>query len=120
MSDIQNFKSYDPFADTGEEETQAKSFDYILLTNINNQKDIRIQQRNGRKTLTTITGLPKEISQKKILKEFKKVFACNGTIVENEDYGEVIQLQGDHRLKVQQFLVDEKIATKSQVKIHGF
>ncbi|KAL6624059.1 hypothetical protein PIROE2DRAFT_66900 [Piromyces sp. E2] len=111
MSDIQNFKSYDPFADTGEEETQTKSFDYI---------HIRIQQRNGRKTLTTITGLPKEISQKKILKEFKKVFACNGTIVENEDYGQVIQLQGDHRLKVQQFLVDEKIATKSQVKIHGF
>jgi len=26
-----DFKSYDPFADTGEEETQAKSFDYIRM-----------------------------------------------------------------------------------------
>lgn len=36
-------------------------------------KDIRIQQRNGRKTLTTVQGLPSEYDQKKLLKAFKKV-----------------------------------------------
>jgi translation initiation factor SUI1 len=35
--------------------------------------DIRVQQRNGRKTLTTIQGLPEELDQKRILKAFKKV-----------------------------------------------
>lgn len=35
---------------------------------------LRIQQRNGRKTLTTIQGLPDELDQKKLLKAFKKVF----------------------------------------------
>lgn len=49
-----------------------------------------------------------------------KVFACNGTIVEDEELGEVIQLQGDHRTKVQQFLIEEKIADKDQIKVHGF
>jgi translation initiation factor 1 len=39
---------------------------------------LRIQQRNGRKTLTTIQGIPKEMDLKKLLKAFKKVFACNG------------------------------------------
>jgi translation initiation factor 1 len=52
--------------------------------------------------------------------QLKKVFACNGTIVEDEELGEVIQLQGDHRTKVHQFLVEEKIAEKDQIKVHGF
>lgn len=40
--------------------------------------------------------------------------------MDDEELGECIQLQGDHRQKVHQFLVDEKIATKDQIKIHGF
>ena len=82
--------------------------------------DIRIQQRNGRKTLTTVQGLPKGLDPKKVLKVFKKEFACNGTIVEDEDLGEVIQLQGDHRTKVGQILVEEGICQKDGVQIHGF
>ena len=38
----------------------------------------------------------------------KKKFACNGTVVEDETMGEVIQLQGDQRKDVQEFLVDKK------------
>lgn len=35
---------------------------------------IRIQQRSGRKTLTTIQGISHEYDLKKILKQFKKVW----------------------------------------------
>ena len=70
--------------------------------------------------MTTVQGLPADFDQKRILKAFKKEFACNGTIVVDEELGEVIQLQGDHRQKVHQFLIDEKIAKKEHVKIHGF
>ncbi|KAI9220588.1 translation initiation factor SU [Blastocladiella britannica] len=110
MSDIQNLKAFDPFADTGDNDT-TKAANYI---------HIRVQQRNGRKTLTTVQGLPEEIDQKKLLKAFKKDFACNGTLVQDEDLGEVIQLQGDQRVKVAQFLVQEGITRKDQVKVHGF
>ena len=34
--------------------------------------------------------------------------ACNGTIVNDTEMGEVIQLQGDQRKDVQEFLVDKK------------
>jgi len=34
----------------------------------------RISERNGRKTLTTVQGLPKKFDQKKILKVIKKKF----------------------------------------------
>jgi translation initiation factor 1 len=36
------------------------------------------------------------------------VAACNGTIVNDSEMGEVIQLQGDQRKDVQEFLVDKK------------
>jgi translation initiation factor SUI1 len=55
------------------------------------------------------------------------VAACNGTIIQDKDMGEVIQLQGDHRTKVMDFLTDKdkskmgKYALqKDHIKIHGF
>ncbi|KAL8839073.1 MAG: hypothetical protein Q9170_001909 [Blastenia crenularia] len=97
---IENLKTFDPFAEADEDTGETKqSQNYI---------HIRIQQRNGRKTLTTVQGLPKKFDQKKILKVIKKKFACNGTIVNDTEMGEVIQLQGDQRKDVQEFLVDKK------------
>ncbi|KAL1917780.1 uncharacterized protein VTP21DRAFT_3614 [Calcarisporiella thermophila] len=113
MSEIQNLKTFDPFADTGEDNS-AGSFDQQQYIHI------RIQQRNGRKALTTLQGLPSEFDRKKLLKAFKKEFACNGTIVADEELGEVIQLQGDQRTKIVQFLVEQANIPKKQFKVHGF
>jgi len=80
-------------------------------------------ERNGRKTLTTVQGLPKKFDQKKILKVIKKKFACNGTIVHDSEMGEVIQLQGDQRKDVQEFLIDKKEGLEldaKTIKVHGF
>ncbi|CAG5177928.1 uncharacterized protein ALTATR162_LOCUS8448 [Alternaria atra] len=113
---IENLKSFDPFAEADEDTGQVKQTqqDYI---------HIRIQQRNGRKTLTTVQGLPKKFDQKKILKVIKKKFACNGTIVSDAEMGEVVQLQGDQRKDVQDFLTDKKEGLGLDVKtikVHGF
>jgi translation initiation factor 1 len=112
---IENLKINDPFADDVGD-TPAKNYVHI-----------RIQQRNGRKTLTTVQGLSKEYNPKTLLKAFKKEYACNGTIIQDPDMGEVIQLQGDHRTKVMDFLTDKdkdkmgKYALpKDTIKIHGF
>lgn len=35
---------------------------------------IRIQQRNGRKTITTLSGVPTEYDPKKLLKAFKSTY----------------------------------------------
>jgi len=81
---------------------------------------IRIQQRSGKKTLTTVQGIGEEFDKKRLLRAFKKKFACNGTVVEHQEYGEVIQLQGDQRINVSQFLKEIGIATDEQLKVHGF
>ena len=85
--------------------------------------DINPAERNGRKTLTTVQGLPKKFDQKKILKVIKKKFACNGTIVADSEMGEVIQLQGDQRKDIQEFLTDKKEGLGldgKTIKVHGF
>ncbi|KAJ5930665.1 protein translation factor SUI1 [Penicillium verhagenii] len=133
---IENLKTFDPFADVDEEnggKNNAKTENYV---------HIRIQQRNGRKTLTTCQGLPDKYDQKKILKRMKKIYACNGNIVKDDEMGEVIQLQGDQRKDVYDFLTKPKppkelvkaaededsfkklrgygMAMKVKVKVHGF
>uniref|UniRef100_A0A8C0S6C6 Eukaryotic translation initiation factor 1 n=1 Tax=Canis lupus familiaris TaxID=9615 RepID=A0A8C0S6C6_CANLF len=113
MSAIQNLHSFDPFADAskGDDLLPAGTEDYI---------HIRIQQRNGRKTLTTVQGIADDYDKKKLVKAFKKKFACNGTVIEHPEYGEVIQLQGDQRKNICQFLVEIGLAKDDQLKVHGF
>lgn len=77
----------------------------------------RIQQRSGRKTLTTVQGVSTDYDLKRITKAFKKEFACNGCVVEHQEYGEVIQLQGDQRNSVCEFLKACKLAGEEQVRL---
>lgn len=108
-----NYFFVDPFADAskGDDLLPAGTEDYI---------HIRIQQRNGRKTLTTVQGIADDYDKKKLVKAFKKKFACNGTVIEHPEYGEVIQLQGDQRKNICQFLIEIGLAKDDQLKVHGF
>uniref|UniRef100_A0A2K6U563 SUI1 domain-containing protein n=1 Tax=Saimiri boliviensis boliviensis TaxID=39432 RepID=A0A2K6U563_SAIBB len=102
-----------PFADAskGDDLFPAGTEDYI---------HIRIQQRNGRKTLTTVQGITDDYDKKKLVKVFKKKFACNGTVTEHPEYGEVIQLQGDQCNNTRQFLLETGLAKNDQLKVRGF
>lgn len=108
---IQNLNTFDPFADaikSSEDDVQ----DGLV--------HVRIQQRNGRKTLTTVQGLSSEYDLKKIVRACKKEFACNGTVVEHPEYGEVLQLQGDQRENICQWLTKSGLVKPEQLKVHGF
>ncbi|XVF87678.1 hypothetical protein PTKIN_Ptkin18bG0139800 [Pterospermum kingtungense] len=94
--EIQIHGAYDPFADANADDSGAGAKDYV---------HVRIQQRNGRKSLTTVQGLKKEFSYNKILKDLKKEFCCNDIVVQDPELGQVIQLQGDQRKNVSTFLV---------------
>ncbi|GBG65443.1 hypothetical protein CBR_g51038 [Chara braunii] len=100
---------FDPFADAAANETGSK--DYV---------HVRVQQRNGRKSLTTVQGIDKRFDYRKVLKDFKKEFCCNGTVVDDPELGQVIQLQGDQRKNVSTFLVNAGIVKKDLIKLHGF
>ncbi|KAF0892484.1 hypothetical protein E2562_016792 [Oryza meyeriana var. granulata] len=106
-----NSATFDPFADAQEEDAAAVSSDYV---------HIRVQQRNGRKTLTTVQGLSDAYNYAKVLRDFKRVLCCNGTVVEDKELGKIIQLQGDHRNNVFEFLSKTCMLHKENIKVHGF
>jgi translation initiation factor 1 len=58
------FLSSDPFTDAAKGDEEGVQDGLV---------HIRIQQRNGRKTLTTVQGLSKEYDLKKIVRACKKV-----------------------------------------------
>merc|ERR1712048_274408 len=67
MADLDNIQnlggSFDPLADAEKEEEGSAPKDIV---------HIRMQQRNGRKCLTTIQGINPKIDLKKVIKVFKK------------------------------------------------
>ena len=80
---------------------------------------IRIQQRNTRQKITTVEGIPNKYDLKRILKVCKREFACNGSIVNDLRYGEVIQLQGDQRENMSKFISVVQLVPHNHIKVHG-
>uniref|UniRef100_A0A286XLC5 SUI1 domain-containing protein n=1 Tax=Cavia porcellus TaxID=10141 RepID=A0A286XLC5_CAVPO len=96
MLAIQNLHSFNPFAD-------ASKDDDLLPPGTEDYIHRRTQQRKHDK--------------KKLVKMFKKTFACNGTVMEHPEYGEVIRLQGDQQKN--KFLVLNGLAMDDPLKVHG-
>lgn len=92
---------------------------------------IRAQQRMGRKHWTTVAGLPEEVRLpktgkvypvdfEKVLKALKKTLQTNGALKTDKEYGRIMQLQGDIRKEVADFLVRvTALITHDQLVIHG-
>ena len=85
---------------------------------IRNKVHIRKTQRNGRKCITTVEGLENDLDKKKITKALKKIFKCNGALMKDDNEQDVIQLSGDQRNNVKDFLTSEQINYESDVVIH--
>lgn len=84
MSAVQKLHSFHLFAD-------GSKCDDLLLAGTKHYIYVRIQKRNVRETLTTVQRIADGYNKKKLVKAFKKL-ACDGTVIEQPEYGEVIQL----------------------------
>ena len=84
-----------------------------------NNVTISVNKRNGTKCITSVTGLAKDLDLKKILSYIKKKYNCNGCIVDNEEYGEVITFTGDQKKNVYDFLIKEEINKKDEITLKG-
>jgi translation initiation factor 1 len=80
---------------------------------------ISVQKRNGKKCITTITGMATDLDLKKIVSYIKKTYNCNGAIIKDEKYGEIISLSGDQKENFFNFLVNEEINKKEDIIIKG-
>jgi translation initiation factor 1 len=98
--------------------------DTLLLSTAPKEKiHIRFQQ-NGPRSITLIEGLEEELDLKRITKAMKKEFNCASSLhVDDKTKESYIKLQGDHRDKIREWLLKEKIVEASEAKeriiIHG-
>eukprot|EP00477_Mikrocytos_mackini_P000070 GAHX01000073.1.p1 GENE.GAHX01000073.1~~GAHX01000073.1.p1 ORF type:complete len:127 (+),score=32.15 GAHX01000073.1:46-381(+) len=83
---------------------------------------LRINQRNARKYITIVEGLTflKKEEIKELLSKIKRKLSTNGTIVQSEEFGVVLQLQGDLRKKLTKFLLESKYCNKDEIVTKGF
>lgn len=80
---------------------------------------IRVQQRNGRKAITTIQGLDPRLNFNRINRELKDRWGCNGTVIVDKSFGTIIQLQGNWSEKITEFLLGERLASRNTLKVHS-
>jgi translation initiation factor 1 len=80
---------------------------------------IRVQQRKGKKFVTTVQGLNQRLNFRRINREFQRRWGCNGTVINTQDAGTVIQLQGNWSENIKQFLLDEHMTTENNLEIHS-
>jgi translation initiation factor 1 len=96
--------------------------DFEDLNNINtsskNKIHIRLQQRNGKKCITTVVGLSYDLNINKITKFLKSKFKTSGSVKVIDDDNKAIQLSGDQRVRIRDFLIEEEICKPEQIMIH--
>jgi translation initiation factor 1 (eIF-1/SUI1) len=74
------------------------------------------------KNKTNIYGLEKILENCKLdefLKKIKKKLGCGGIITVDDDKIYIIEFMGDHRLKIKQILIDEKIVSEDKIEMKG-
>jgi translation initiation factor 1 len=87
--------------------------------NLTSKLTISVQQRNNRQCITIISEIAEDLDLKKLLKYFKKTYNCNGTILDDEKFGNVITLTGNQTDNVYNFFIAEKIYNKDNIIIKG-
>lgn len=76
---------------------------------------IRLKQRSAKSSITIIENLSIDDD---FLKTIKKKLGCNGC-VKSTSSGKYIQLSGDQRNKVKNYLLENNICDEIDVMIHG-
>lgn len=80
-------------------------------------------QKIGPRALTIIEGLDDDLDQRRIAKAMAKAFSCSTSVHKNKDGDDIIQLQGDQREYIIEWLLAQEILTEKEknerVVLHG-
>ena len=83
---------------------------------------IRVQQR-GKKWLTTLEGLDKDLDLHKISKAIAKAFHCSTAVRFDDDENEIIKIQGNVKEELRAWLVKQEVISereeKARLVVHG-
>lgn len=97
------------------------NFNYELSNNnfFTEKVTISVGKRNGKKCITNVIGMADDLDLKKILSYLKNKYNCNGSIIKDEQYGEVMTFTGDQKENIYNFLIEEEIYKKEDIIVKG-
>lgn len=88
-----------------------------------NKIHLRLQKRGNKKWLTIIEGLDEDLDENRICRHMRRTFNCNGAVLKNDDDEPILQLQGDQRQNIKEWLIVQEILTEKEAKerlvVHG-
>lgn len=108
--------AFDPFAGLGVNQTIAPA---------GPKEKIHVRMnKQGSRFVTLIEGLDDDLDQVRIARAMKKAFSCASKVQRDKHDNEVIFLQGDHRMKVKEWLLFQEILTPKEAEerlmLHGY
>lgn len=96
--------------------------DAAKMLDRNGKIHIRVQQR-GKKWVTTLEGLDKDLDIHKIAKAIAKAFHCASVVRLDDDEQEFIKIQGNVKEELRAWLVKQEIISerdeKERLVVHG-
>jgi len=63
--------------------------------------------------------LAEDLDVKKITKALKKNFQTSGTVKKDENEKNIVQVAGDQKTNITNFLISEQICEPDQIIVHG-
>lgn len=85
----------------------------------NSKVTISVEKRGGKKCITNVIGMDEELDLKKILSYLKKKHNCSGSIINDENHGEIISLTGDQKENIYNFFIEQEIYKKEDIIVKG-
>jgi translation initiation factor 1 len=96
--------------------------DAAVLLDRSGKIHIRVQQR-GKKWMTTLEGLDKDLDLHRISKAIAKAFHCSTAVRLDDDENEVIKIQGNVKEELREWLVKREVISeleeKERLVVHG-
>ncbi|KAI9643082.1 hypothetical protein NHQ30_008817 [Ciborinia camelliae] len=121
-SQIENLKTFvDPFAEADEVDLKHTNQIHLRAQATRGPAKRGGDGKSKPHMLTTIEGLPARFDKTKIVKFLKKKLACGGKVVQDEERGQVIQIQGDYVEKIEEWLTakDGLELNQKLIVVHG-
>jgi translation initiation factor SUI1 len=94
----------------------------VSSANFKGEIDIKIKSRTKRKFCTTITGLHNsDLDLDKLAGKWRKMYSCSAAYDKDDNGGNgSIKIAGDRRESILEYLTENNIATKEQIRVHGY
>jgi translation initiation factor 1 len=102
--------STDPFANNRQNDATQPTFQRT------NKIHLRLQKRGNKKFLTIVEGLDEDLDEVRICRHMRRAFNCNGAVLKGEDNKPILQLQGDQRQSIKEWLLAQEILTEKEAK----